>query len=67
VGALHAGVLDAREVAPRTGCVLVFPHGDSAGSLVHEGSAVVAGAKYVLRTVGGGGSERVPVRVGACM
>lgn len=44
------GVLDARGVAPRTGCVLVFPHGDTMGSLVHEGSAVVSGAKYVIRT-----------------
>ena len=29
---------------------MVFPHGDSAGSLVHEGSAVTQGVKYVIRT-----------------
>jgi len=28
----------------------MFPHGDAAGALLHEGSAVTAGAKYVVRT-----------------
>ena len=33
------------------GCALVFPHGDSRGSLLHEGSPVGhGGAKYVIRT-----------------
>ena len=45
-----AGALDARGVAPRAGCVLCFPHGDAPGSLVHEGSAVLRGLKYVART-----------------
>ncbi len=44
------GALDARGVAPRAGSVLVFPHGDCPGSLVHEGSAVLSGLKYVART-----------------
>eukprot|EP00941_MAST-03F_sp_MAST-3F-sp1_P003932 g3932.t1 len=44
------GVLEARGVAPRAGSVLVFPHGGATGSLVHEGSAVLRGAKYVIRT-----------------
>lgn len=44
------GGLDARGVAPSAGCVLCFPHGDTPGSLVHEGSAVHAGLKYVIRT-----------------
>ena len=44
------GRLEARGVAPRTGAVLVFPHGGEMGSLVHEGSAVTKGAKYVIRT-----------------
>ncbi|GAX78214.1 hypothetical protein CEUSTIGMA_g5656.t1 [Chlamydomonas eustigma] len=44
------GVLEARGVSPSTGNVLVFPHGESAGSLVHEGSAVTQGVKYVIRT-----------------
>jgi hypothetical protein len=29
---------------------MVFPHGGTLGSLVHEGSAVLRGAKYVIRT-----------------
>ncbi|GFH20364.1 oxidoreductase-like protein, partial [Haematococcus lacustris] len=45
-----SSALDAWAVAPLTGNVLCFPHGDTAGSLVHEGSAVTAGVKYVIRT-----------------
>ena len=37
-------------VEPRIGSVLVFPHGESIGALLHEGSAVTKGAKYVIRT-----------------
>lgn len=37
-------------VEPRIGSVLVFPHGESVGALLHEGSAVTKGAKYVIRT-----------------
>ncbi|KAJ3180199.1 hypothetical protein HDU85_004202 [Gaertneriomyces sp. JEL0708] len=43
------GVMDAFPVRPRTGCVLCFPHGDTTGSLLHEGSALAKGAKYVIR------------------
>ncbi|KAJ3285449.1 hypothetical protein HK104_009475 [Borealophlyctis nickersoniae] len=43
------GVLDGRVVSPRAGCVLCFPHGDAAGSLLHEGSAVTEGRKYIIR------------------
>ena len=46
----HLRVLEARGVSPCCGNVLVFPHGDTAGSLVHEGSAVTKGVKYVIRT-----------------
>jgi hypothetical protein len=46
----EVGCLDARGVLPRQGNVLVFPHGGTEGSLVHEGSAVLRGAKYVIRT-----------------
>lgn len=36
---------------PSAGSALVFPHGDSLGSLLHEGSPVgEGGAKYVIRT-----------------
>jgi hypothetical protein len=43
------GRLDAHSVRPAAGNVLVFVHG-TAGALVHEGSAVMRGAKYVVRT-----------------
>ncbi|GAA5824990.1 hypothetical protein JCM3770_001825 [Rhodotorula araucariae] len=43
--------LHAFPVKPSAGCALVFPHGDSHGSLLHEGSPVgPGGAKYVIRT-----------------
>jgi hypothetical protein len=44
------GVVEARGVAPRVGSALVFAHGDGSGSLVHEGSALSEGTKYVCRT-----------------
>lgn len=44
------GILEARPVRPRTGTVCVFPHGAAKGSLLHEGSGVLEGAKYVIRT-----------------
>lgn len=40
----------AANVCTLAGNVLVFPHGDTMGSLVHEGAAVTRGAKYVIRT-----------------
>jgi hypothetical protein len=49
-GAGAGGVIEARGVKPRQGAVLCFPHGVSVGSLVHEGSAVANGVKYVIRT-----------------
>lgn len=39
----------ARGVVPRTGSVLVFPQGNLA-SLIHEGSEVTKGMKYVVRS-----------------
>ncbi|KAL1409467.1 hypothetical protein Q8F55_003450 [Vanrija albida] len=45
------GVMDATSVRPIQGAVLCFPHGDTMGSLLHEGSAVGAGGgKLVIRT-----------------
>lgn len=44
------GHTEAHRVEPRAGSVLVFPHGGDSGSLVHEGSNVTRGAKYVIRT-----------------
>ena len=50
-GAGGAGHVAARGVQPQAGSVLCFPHGEGAGSLVHEGSAVApGGAKYIVRT-----------------
>ena len=46
----EVGVMNTRGVVPRTGTVLVFPHGGTSGSLVHEGSAVHSGVKFVVRT-----------------
>ena len=48
--------MDATPVMPRQGDILVFPHGDAQGSLLHEGSPVLPSngtmydAKYVIRT-----------------
>jgi len=44
------GVLDRRGVTPMCGSALVFPHGDTKGALLHEGSGVESGTKYVVRT-----------------
>ncbi|GAA6040808.1 hypothetical protein JCM8097_007722 [Rhodosporidiobolus ruineniae] len=42
--------LNAFPIKPVAGCPLVFPHGNSRGSLLHEGLLVcAAGAKYVIR------------------
>ncbi|CAJ1956087.1 unnamed protein product [Cylindrotheca closterium] len=43
------GEMVAQGVEPKKGCVLVFPQGNTA-SLLHEGSAVTKGTKYVVRT-----------------
>lgn len=48
--ASEGGGLHARGVSPTAGSVLCFPHGDSPASLVHEGSAVATGVKYVARS-----------------
>lgn len=42
--------LNAWPVRPVAGSALVFPHGATQGSLLHEGSGVTEGAKYVIRT-----------------
>jgi hypothetical protein len=40
----------AKPVKPVQGAALLFPHGSAEGSLLHEGSGVFSGAKYVIRT-----------------
>jgi hypothetical protein len=44
------GVINAYPVKPMMGSVAVFPHGEAQGALLHEGTGVVEGAKYVIRT-----------------
>lgn len=44
------GTLESRPVRPRTGFATVFPHGETGVPLLHEGSPVVKGTKYLLRT-----------------
>jgi hypothetical protein len=44
------GVLEARPVQPQEGFATVFIHGETGAPLLHEGSPVLAGTKYILRT-----------------
>lgn len=44
------GVMNAYPVTPIRGSVAVFPHGETQGALLHEGTGVIEGAKYVIRT-----------------
>lgn len=44
------GTLNAYPVRPVMGGVAIFPHGDARGALLHEGTGVRHGAKYVIRT-----------------
>jgi hypothetical protein len=46
----NIGELEARSIKPLKGSIACFPHGDAIGSLAHEGSSVITGAKYVIRT-----------------
>ena len=44
------GTLNAYPVRPVMGGVAIFPHGEVHGALLHEGTGVRKGAKYVIRT-----------------
>jgi hypothetical protein len=44
------GVMNAYPVKPIMGSVAVFPHGEAQGALLHEGTGVTKGAKYIIRT-----------------
>ena len=48
--AAEDGTLNAYPVRPVMGGVAVFPHGEDNGALLHEGSGVRKGAKYIIRT-----------------
>ncbi|KAK4213402.1 prolyl 4-hydroxylase [Rhypophila decipiens] len=50
IPAAREGTLNAYPVRPVMGGVAVFPHGDTRGALLHEGTGVRKGAKYVIRT-----------------
>lgn len=50
VPSVREGVLNAYPVRPVMGSVCVFPHGETKGALLHEGTGVVKGAKYIIRT-----------------
>ncbi|KAJ1551694.1 hypothetical protein HK096_004230 [Nowakowskiella sp. JEL0078] len=50
VPANEVGYMNSRGVLTSSGSVVCFPHGVAKGSLLHEGSAVLEGAKYVIRT-----------------
>jgi hypothetical protein len=42
--------MNAYPVKPVTGAAAIFPHGQAKGALLHEGSGVKTGAKYIIRT-----------------
>ncbi|KAK1144157.1 hypothetical protein N8T08_005819 [Aspergillus melleus] len=44
------GVLNAYPLRPVMGAVALFPHGESNGALLHEGTSVTKGAKYIIRS-----------------
>jgi len=44
------GVMNAYPVNPVMGSVAVFPHGEAKGALLHEGTGVRKGTKYIIRT-----------------
>ncbi|KAK8058491.1 hypothetical protein PG994_008939 [Apiospora phragmitis] len=44
------GVMNAHPVHPTQGAIALFPHGESKGALLHEGTGVRSGAKYIIRT-----------------
>ncbi|KAI0404631.1 prolyl 4-hydroxylase [Xylaria palmicola] len=47
---IREGVMNAYPVRPTMGSVALFPHGDAKGALLHEGTGVKKGAKYIIRT-----------------
>lgn len=47
---VREGVMNAYPVRPVMGSVALFPHGDARGALLHEGTGVRGGAKYIIRT-----------------
>jgi len=50
VPSVRSGVMNAYPVKPVMGSVVVFPHGEAKGALLHEGTGVRVGTKYIIRT-----------------
>lgn len=50
IPAVKEGTLNAYPVRPVMGAVAIFPHGETRGALLHEGTGVRKGAKYIIRT-----------------
>ena len=50
IPSVKEGTINAYPVKPIMGSVAVFPHGEAHDALLHEGTGVVEGAKYVIRT-----------------
>lgn len=50
IPSVREGVMNAYPIKPIMGSVAVFPHGEAQGALLHEGTGVTKGAKYVIRT-----------------
>ncbi|PSK45980.1 hypothetical protein B9Z65_4948 [Elsinoe australis] len=50
IPSVREGVMNAYPVKPVMGSVAVFPHGEAQGALLHEGTGVTKGAKYIIRT-----------------
>ncbi len=48
--AAREGILNGYPVRPVMGSVAIFPHGDANEALLHEGTGVRKGAKYIIRT-----------------
>lgn len=48
--AAREGTLNGYPLRPVMGSVAIFPHGESNGALLHEGTGVRNGAKYIIRT-----------------
>jgi hypothetical protein len=50
IPSVREGVMNAYPVKPIMGSVAVFPHGEAQGALLHEGTGLTKGAKYIIRT-----------------
>ncbi|GAM87683.1 hypothetical protein ANO11243_057100 [Dothideomycetidae sp. 11243] len=50
IPSVREGTMNAYPVVPVMGSVAVFPHGEAQGALLHEGTGVTKGAKYIIRT-----------------